>query len=218
MLLPGTLMVPACRWEGNGALGSARAGQGPPGRPALGTAAQWDRRGRFGSALACSPLPAAEQPLFFFLQPHLLHGRPLLHQQDLLHSLPVRSARCCSHQGCRQRQEEELMSRRPFPGAAPSPPGCAGALSRPIKPFLCSFLSAASLGLVPPSSLSPLSSHRCMPAWLRAAPLARPGCGGAWGWVLHLAGARGSSAQAGRAGPGWGGSCRPPRRLAGKMC
>ena len=43
-LLPGTPMARACRWEGNGAPGRAKGGRGPPGWPALGTAAQWDRR------------------------------------------------------------------------------------------------------------------------------------------------------------------------------
>uniref|UniRef100_A0A672UX77 Dolichyl-diphosphooligosaccharide--protein glycosyltransferase subunit KCP2 n=1 Tax=Strigops habroptila TaxID=2489341 RepID=A0A672UX77_STRHB len=57
--------------------------------------------------------------------PHLLHGRPLLHQQDLLHPLPVRSAHRCSRQGHRQRQEEELMSCSPSPG---QPPPCRASL------------------------------------------------------------------------------------------
>lgn len=39
-LLPGTLMARACRWEGNGASGRAKAGRGPPGWPVLGTAVE----------------------------------------------------------------------------------------------------------------------------------------------------------------------------------
>uniref|UniRef100_U3JJW4 Dolichyl-diphosphooligosaccharide--protein glycosyltransferase subunit KCP2 n=1 Tax=Ficedula albicollis TaxID=59894 RepID=U3JJW4_FICAL len=89
--------------------------------------------------------------------PHLLHGGSLLHQQDLLHSVPVHSAHRCSCQGCWQGQEEKLMSCCPFLGQPPScgrsrtppcpikplPPSCGRSRTPPcpIKPFLCSFLS-----------------------------------------------------------------------------
>ena len=67
-LLPGTPMARACRWEGNGAPGRAKGGRGPPRvasvrhRSAVGSKPKG-----VGSTLACSCLPAAEQPLLFFL-------------------------------------------------------------------------------------------------------------------------------------------------------
>ena len=82
-------------------------------------------------------------------QPHLLHGGPLLHQQDLLHAVPIRAARPRPPQSRRQRQEEELMAAL----------GRLPASKSRSKNILCSSACAASASV--PLLTAPRSSSDC---------------------------------------------------------